>query len=296
MKIVIAGGTGFIGEPLVQRLVARGDDVAVLSRDPAKVRMGRGIGWDATSVVANADAVVNLAGESIADGRWTEERKRRLVSSRIDSTRKLVEALRANPSKPRTFVSASAIGIYGDRGDATLDENAPRGSGFLADLVEQWEAAAREAEALARVVLVRFGVVLDKDGGALAKMLPAFRLGAGGPIGSGKQWMSWVTRDDAIRLLMWAIDEPKARGVYNAVAPEAARSRDFARALGRALHRPALFPVPAIALRTLFGREMADEALLAGQHVLPSRALAAGFTFEQPSLDAAFRDIFSARK
>ncbi|MBV8518146.1 MAG: TIGR01777 family oxidoreductase [Acidobacteria bacterium] len=292
MKIAIAGGSGFIGEPLVRRLLARGDDVAVLSRNPAKVRAGRGVAWDGKTQggwadeVATADAVINLAGENIADGRWTDERKRRLVASRLDATRALVEALRRAPQRSRVYVNASAIGFYGDRGDEELDERASRGDGFLAQLVEQWEAAAREAEPLARVVLVRFGVVLAPDGGALQKLLIPFKLGAGGPIGSGNQWMSWVDRDDAVRLIVWAVDTPVARGVYNATASEPVRNRDFARALGRALHRPALVPTPAFALRLAFG-QMADEALLAGQRVLPAHALREGFAFEHASLDAA---------
>jgi uncharacterized protein len=296
MKIVIAGGSGFIGEPLVRRLLSRGDDVAVLSRDPAKIRAGRGVAWDGktqgawSSEVAAADAVINLAGENIADGRWTGERRQRLVASRLDSTHALVEAMQRDAARPRTFVNASAIGFYGDRGNEALDERASRGSGFLAELVEQWEAAAREAEPLARVALVRFGVVLAADGGALQKLVLPFKLGAGGPIGSGKQWMSWVDRDDAVRLIVWALDTPAAGGVYNATAPEPVRNRDFARELGRALHRPAVLPTPAFALRLAFG-QMADEALLAGQRVLPRRASGEGFTFEHPSLASALAHI-----
>ena len=292
MKIAIAGGSGFIGEPLVRRLLARGDDVAVLSRHPEHVRAGRGGAWDGrtqggwSSEVAAADAVINLAGENIAGGRWTDARKRRLVASRLDATRALVEAMRRDPARPRAFVNASAIGFYGDRGDETLDENAPRDGGFLAELVEQWETAARAAEPLARLVLVRFGVVLAPDGGALQKLLLPFKLGAGGPIGSGRQWMSWIDRDDAVRLVVWAVDTNAARGVYNATAPEPLRNRDFARELGRALHRPAFLPTPAFALRLAFG-QMADEALIAGQRVLPARATREGFTFERPTLGAA---------
>ena len=285
MKIVVAGGTGFIGEPLVQRLVARGDDVTVLTRNPAKVEAGRGVQWDGrtqgawSNDVANADVVINLAGENISEGRWTEERKRRLVDSRLNATNALVQALRANP----TFISASAIGIYGDRGDETLDESSSRGDGFLADLVEKWEAAAREAESIARLVIIRFGIVLAPDGGALKKLLLPFKLGAGGPIGNGKQWMSWIDRDDVLRLAEWAIDHSGAHGVYNATAPEPVRNRELARELGRALHRPAIVPAPAFALRLMFGR-MADEALLAGQRVLPRHAINDGFAFTHATL------------
>ncbi len=293
MQIVIAGGTGFIGEPLVQRLVARGDDVAVLSRNPSRVRVGRGLQWDGRSQgpwsddVAKADVVINLAGENVGEGRWTEARKQQLVASRLDATGALVEALRRDPSHPRTFVSASAIGYYGPRGDETLDENGSRGAGFLAELVERWEGAARGAEPFARLLLLRFGVVLSAGGGALGKMLLPFRLGAGGPIGSGRQWMSWVDRDDAVRLVEWVIDREGARGVYNVTAPAPVRNRDFTRALGRAVHRPAFMPAPAFALRLAFG-EMADEMLLGGQRVLPKRAEQEGFSFDVKSIEESF--------
>lgn len=285
MKIVVAGGSGFIGEPLVRRLVARGDDVTVLTRNPAKVAAGRGVQWDGrtpgawSNDVANADVVINLAGENISEGRWTEERKRRLVDSRLQATSALVQALRGHP----TFISASAIGIYGDRGDETLDESSSRGSGFLADLVVKWEAAAREAESKSRLVIIRFGIVLSPDGGALKKLLLPAKLGAGGPIGNGRQWMSWVDRDDVLRLVEWAIANPNARGVYNATAPEPASNRELARELGRTLHRPSFVPAPAFALRLMFG-QMADEALLAGQRVIPRRATEEGFTFAHATL------------
>ncbi len=293
MRIVIAGGSGFIGEPLVRRLVARGDDVAVLSRNPAKVRAGRGVAWDGktqgawSEEVASADAIVNLAGENVGEGRWTDERKRRLVASRIDATSAIVQALRNAPPRERVLVNASAVGYYGVRGDEELDENGTRGGGFLAELVEKWEAAAREAEPLARLVILRFGVALAAEGGALKKMLLPFRLGAGGPLGSGEQWMSWIDRDDAVRFVEWAIDNRSARGTYVASAPEPVRNRDFTRALGRAVHRPAFLPAPAFALRAAFG-QMANEMLLGGQRAVPRRAEREGFRFEVPTLDASF--------
>ncbi|HEX8172722.1 MAG TPA: TIGR01777 family oxidoreductase [Thermoanaerobaculia bacterium] len=294
MKIVIAGGSGFLGEPLVRRLVARGDEVVVLSRNAAKVKAGRGVAWNGrshgpwTAEVDTADAVINLAGENIAEGRWTEERKKRLVESRVQSTRALVDALRRERDRPRALLNASAVGYYGNRGDELLDESAKRGDGFLAELVARWEETAKEAEEFARVAILRLGVVLAADGGALAKLLPPFRMGAGGPIGSGKQWMSWVSRDDAVRMFEWALDDATIFGVYNVTAPEPVRNRDFAKALGRAVHRPALIPTPAFALRLAFG-EMADEALIAGQRVIPKHATREGFTFEQKTLDAALR-------
>jgi uncharacterized protein (TIGR01777 family) len=184
------------------------------------------------------------------------------------------------------------VGYYGYTGDQTFDESGSRGSGFLAELVDRWDAAARAAEPLARVVLLRFGIVLDKTGGALAQMLPPFRFGAGGPIGSGEQWMSWVDRDDVVRAIEWAVDHADARGVYNVTAPAPVRNREFSRTLGRALHRPAFMPVPAIALRTLFGRGLADEALLGGQRALPARLEREGFAFEYPTLERSLQHIF----
>lgn len=297
MKIAIAGGSGFLGEPLTRRLVARGDDVAVLSRNPAKVEAGRGVAWDPAKPdgawadeVAGADAVINLAGENIGDGRWSEERKRRMIASRLDSTGALVAAMRRNPAKKRTILNASAVGFYGHRGDETVDESAPRGEGFLADLVERWELAARAAEPLGRLVILRFGVVLARDGGALKKMWLPFKLGVGGPIGNGRQWMSWIDRDDAIRVVEWALDNENARGVYNVTSPVPLTGRDFARALGRAMHRPSFMPAPAFALRIAFG-QLANEVLLAGQRVVPSRLLAEGFTFSNPALDDALARI-----
>jgi uncharacterized protein (TIGR01777 family) len=295
MRIVISGGSGFIGEPLARRLLSAGHDVSILTRDPARVRAGRALAWDPATPgpwrgeVAAADAVVNLAGENVGGGRWTAERKRRIVESRVIATRALVDAMRSAPAQERVFASASAIGFYGDRGDESLTEESPGGAGFLADVTKQWEELAMAAADVARVVILRFGVVLAKGGGALGKMLLPFRLGLGGPIGNGRQWMSWVDRDDVLRAIEWAITAPSARAVYNVTAPEPVRNRDFTRALGAALHRPALLPAPAFALRAVLG-EMADEMLLAGQRVLPRRLLAEGFTFEQPALDGSLRN------
>ncbi|HEX2833786.1 MAG TPA: TIGR01777 family oxidoreductase [Thermoanaerobaculia bacterium] len=293
MRIVIAGGTGFLGEPLVRRLLARGDEVAVLSRNPAKVRAGRGVSWDGKTQgswadeVAKADVIINLAGENVGEGRWTDPRKKRLVASRLDATNAIIEAMRRAPAQQRTLINASAVGYYGVRGDEELDENGSRGNGFLAELVEKWETAARVAEPIARVVLLRFGVVLAPDGGALKKMVLPFKLGAGGPIGTGDQWMSWIDRDDAIRFVEWAIEHERARGVYNVTAPSPVRNRDFTRALGRALHRPAILPAPAFALRLAFG-EMADEMLLGGQRAIPKRAQQEGFGCNATSLEESF--------
>lgn len=296
MRIVIAGGSGFIGAPLVQSLLERGHSVSVLSRDPSRVPSGSGVQWDGrtqgpwSEVVGAADAIVNLAGENVGEGRWTEARKQRLISSRLDATGAIVEALRTAPARERVLVSASAVGYYGVRGDEVLDEGASHGEGFLAELVRRWEEAARAATPFARLVLLRFGVALAPEGGALKKMLPPFRLGAGGPIGNGQQWMSWIDRDDAVRIIEWAIDQP-VQGVFNATAPEPVRNREFTRALGQALHRPAVIPVPGFALRLAFG-QMAGEMLLGGQRVVPRNAAGEGFTFLSPTIERAFERHF----
>jgi len=196
----------------------------------------------------------------------------------LNATHAVVKAMRGG-----ALINASAVGFYGNRGDETLDETSSRGAGFLAELVDRWETAAREAESIARLVIIRFGIVFAPDGGALKKLMLPFKLGAGGPIGNGRQWMSWIDRDDALRVVEWAIDNRDTRGVYNATAPEPLRNRDVARVLGRALHRPSFFPVPAFVLRVLYG-EMAEEALLAGQRAVPRRSMDEGFRFESSTL------------
>lgn len=297
MKIAIAGGSGFIGSALVERLGRLGE-VIVLTRNPQHVKRGRGVEWHPpaqgawTDELGTADVVINLAGENIGARRWSEARKRSLVSSRLDSTTALVAALKRHPETRRAFISASAVGFYGDRGDETLDELASCGDGFLADLCVQWEAAARNAEAVARVVVLRFGVVLEKSGGALAKMLLPFKLGVGGPIGSGKQWMSWIDREDAVRAIEWAVENHAARGIYDTTSPQPVRNREFAHALGRALHRPAFMPLPGFVLKLAFG-QMAVETILGGQRVVPARLMAEGFAFAQPEIGEALTEMFA---
>lgn len=238
----------------------------------------------------DADVIVNLAGENIGEGRWTAERKRTLLESRIESTRALVNAVRKTAMKKPVFVNASAIGFYGPHGDEALDETAPAGSGFLADLTSTWELAARDADGVARMVILRFGIVLAREGGALPKMILPFKMFAGGPIGSGKQWISWVHRDDVVRMIEWAIDRPQARGAYNVTAPEPVTNKVFATELGKVLGRPSLVPTPGFALRLALG-EMADALLLSGQKVLPSRASAEGFQFRYAKLRDALTSI-----
>ncbi|HUP46063.1 MAG TPA: TIGR01777 family oxidoreductase [Thermoanaerobaculia bacterium] len=294
MRVVVSGGSGFIGQALVRHLIQQGHDTAVLTRHPDKVNLGRPLLWDAKSQgawsgdAAAADAVINLAGENIGEGRWVAARRRRLIDSRLDATGALVEAMRTQPSRARVFVSASAVGYYGPRGDEELDETASRGEGFLAEMAARWEEEARAADSVSRVVILRFGVVIGPGGGALAKMLLPFRLGLGGRISSGRQWFSWISRDDAARVIDWAMTNEGAAGVYNATAPGPVRNRELTSALARALHRPAIFPIPAIVMKVLFG-QMAEETLLSGQRVVPSRLLANGFRFERNAIDSALQ-------
>ena len=304
MKIVVTGGTGFIGQALCETLAARGDSLVALLRQPGSAGTlppgTERIQWNSTAgpppprVFAGVDGVVHLAGESVAR-RWTPERKRRIRESRVAGTRHLVEALAALDERPRVLVSASAVGIYGDRGDETLTEESPPGGGFLAEVCAEWEEAAERAAALGvRVARLRIGVVLDAGGGALDQLLPPFTLGLGGPVGSGRQWMSWVHRADVVGLILHALDQPAAAGALNATAPEPLPNRDFARTLGAVLRRPALVPVPALALRLAFG-EMAT-VLLGSQRVLPARTEASGYRFRFPALEPALRYIVGAQR
>lgn len=260
--------------PLVR---SAADGRSAILWDPASGR------FDAAAA-SGADAVVHLAGENIASGRWTEQRRRAIRESRERGTRLLCDGLAALAPRPPVLIAASATGFYGSRGDEILDEGSSSGGGFLADVCRAWEAATDPAsQAGIRVANLRFGVVLDRDGGALAKMLPIFRLALGGKVGDGKQWMSWVALEDCVRMIRYAIDH-QVSGAINAVAPEPVRNRDFTSALGRALHRPTILPVPAAALRLAFG-QMADETLLASVRVLPRRLADAGFAFRHTTIE-----------
>jgi hypothetical protein len=242
-----------------------------------------------------ADAVVNLAGASIAGGRWTKERKELLRTSRIDTTRALVNALAKMNARPRVLVSASAIGIYGDRGEEALTEESKPGTDFLAGLTRDWEAEALKAEALGiRVVLARFGIILARHGGALAKMLLPFKLGVGGKLGSGQQWMSWITLEDVVGIIRFAIENGAARGAANVVAPRPVQNAEFTKVLAKALHRPALFPAPTFALRLALG-EMADALLLSSQRVTPSRLRELGYEFLHTDLSNALAAVLKAK-
>jgi hypothetical protein len=306
MHIVVAGGSGFLGRALTRRLLDDGHRVQVLTRqtvrsdtdDPTSsvqrvtwVPDGDTGPW--ASACRGADVVVNLAGESIGDRRWSMLRKAQLVASRLKPTRSLVAFIRNVDPQPALLVSSSAIGFYGDRGGDALTESAERGSDFLAELCGEWEHEASTARSAAtRVAIVRTGIVLDPAEGALSKMLPPFRLGAGGPFGSGRQCMSWIHRDDWVSLVRWVVGTPGLDGPFNATAPYPVTNAEFARTLGHALHRPAVLPAPGFALRLLLG-EMAQALLLSGQHVTPHRAIDLGFRFAFERLDAALADLLS---
>ncbi|HTS51264.1 MAG TPA: TIGR01777 family oxidoreductase [Bryobacteraceae bacterium] len=299
MNVTLTGATGFVGSRLVAKLLAGGHQVHVLGRRrssklPASVSFSE---WNAASepppdTVAGADAVIHLAGEPVGQ-RWTSQAKARIRDSRVEGTRLLVSALARQPRRPAVLVCASAIGIYGSRGDETLTETSASGQGFLAEVVTDWESAAQAAEPFGiRVVPVRFGIVLG-PGGALAKMLPAFRLGVGGRIGSGRQWMSWIHIVDAVDLSLFALGNSALRGPVNAVSPHPVTNLEFTREFAAALHRPAIFPVPEAALKLVFG-EMAG-MLLGSQRVLPEAAEAAGFRFRYPELRPALEDVLASR-
>jgi uncharacterized protein len=292
LRVAVTGASGMLGEALVPRLRADGHTVLRLVRSRAAAGGGDAY-WNPAAgeidaaALEGVDAVVHLAGENVGH-RWTAERKRRIRASRVEGTRLLAEALARLERPPAVLVSASAVGYYGDRGDELLDEGAPPGEGFMAEVVRDWEAAAEPACAAGiRVVHPRMGVVLSAAGGAVARMLLPFRLGVGGPVGSGRQWLSWITRADAVGLIVRAIGDEGLRGPVN-VAAGAVRFGDFARALGRVLHRPALLPVPAPALRLIFG-EMADATLLASARVDPAVLRARGHRFLHPELEGALR-------
>jgi uncharacterized protein len=294
MKITITGASGMIGAKLVERLRARGDEVTTLSRNPSSAGA---VAWQPedepapAAALAGRDAVIHLAGENVAQ-RWSDDAKRRIRSSRELGTRHLVAGIEAADPRPRVLVSSSAVGIYGPHGDEELDEQTPAGNDFLAEVCVVWEREAERAAALGlRVVMVRTGVVLDQGGGALAKMLPFFKLGVGGPVAGGEQYMPWIHVDDVVGLYLAALDGDAWNGPVNASAPRPVTNKTFSQALGRALHRPAFAPVPGVAVRTLYG-EMA-EIVTKGQRVIPRRAQELGFAFEHEDLDEALRSALS---
>ena len=301
MRILITGSSGLIGSALVSARSGRGDEVVRLVRrredaDSSTVYWDPAAGAIETSGLEGADAVVHLAGESIATGRWSADKKRRIRDSRVGGTRLLSEALADLDRKPAVMVAASAIGYYGDRGEEVLSEESELGSGFLADVGAEWEAATEPARAAGiRVVNLRIGVVLAPEGGALGAMLPVFRLGLGGPLGSGSQYMSWIELDDLVRAIEHVLAAEEIAGPVNAVSPMPVTNRAFTKTLGRVLGRPVILFVPSAALRLAFG-EMAEETLLASARVMPERLKATGFSFHYPELEGALRHVFGARR
>lgn len=308
LRVTVTGATGLIGSSLVRALHERGAQVTVLTRDPARARARLGeveaVGWELMSepapaaALAGRDAVVHLAGEPVAQ-RWSAKAKRAIRESRAIGTRNLIEGLaRAEDSesaqRPRTLVSASAIGYYGAHGEEPLDEEAPPGRDFLAEVCVEWEAAAAAAtaELSMRAVQVRTGVVLDRAGGALAKMLPAFRLGVGGPVAGGHQYISWIHAQDVVGMILAALEDERWSGPINATAPQPVTNRDFSKALGAVLGRPSLLPVPGMALRALYG-EMA-EIVMSGARVVPAKPLVLGYEFAHPQLEQALRSAIAA--
>lgn len=294
MRIVLAGGTGFLGTALVRRLRHDGHAITVLTRHPRSTQdvqwnpYGSPASW--VHALEDVDAVINLAGAPIA-ARWTAAHKREIWNSRVVATRTLVAAMKSVRRMPPTLINASAVGVYGDRGDEPLTEESASGSGFLASVGREWEKEALSAAPHARVVLLRTGIALDPEGGALPQMALPFRFFAGGPLGSGRQYVSWIHRDDWTAMVSWAVSTDAVSGALNVTAPSPVTNSEFARALGRVLRRPALIPAPAVALRVVLG-EMAD-MLLTGQRVLPAKAHGLGFGFSFPLLEPALRAIYA---
>ena len=301
MKVIITGGTGLIGRALTRHLLQDGHEVIVLSRTPERYRdrMPAGcelVRWDGRTAAGwghladGADAIVNLAGANISAGRWTAARKRLIRDSRVNAGRAVVEAIRAASNKPRVLVQASAVGYYGPRGDELVTEGTPAGNDFLAQVAVEWEASTAEVEQWnVRRPIIRTGVVLSTEGGALQRMLLPFKLGLGGPMGSGRQWFPWIHIADEVGAIRFLIENERAHGPYNLVAPNPVRFAEFARALGRALHRPTPFRVPAWVLRLALG-EMAT-VLLEGQRAIPRRLLDAGYAFLFQDIDSALEDL-----
>jgi uncharacterized protein len=300
VRVLVSGASGFIGSALCDALLTRGDTVLGLSRDPQRARgTNPSVIWHAweptlerppADAFENVDAVVNLEGEKI-NQRWTDDAKRRIMESRRTGTRNLIAAIAGLKRKPRVLVNGSAIGFYGDRGEAMVDESAAPGEGYDAEVVREWEAAAREAEGIGvRLVIVRTGHVLDPRGGLLAELLTPFKLGVGGPIAGGHQYTSWVHIDDEVGILLWALDNEKVGGIVNSTAPNPVTNREFSQAIGRALHRPAAVPVPGFVLDLKFGGEF-GKVLRGGQRVMPRRALDLGYEFRYPEIDGALKSL-----
>jgi uncharacterized protein len=302
MKVLVTGASGLIGAALCDSLLARGDEVVGLSRDPGKARTANPkIEWQAweptlerppAAAFGGVEGVVNLLGEKI-NQRWTADAKHRIMETRRTGTHNLAQAIEGleRESRPKVLVSQSAVGYYGDRGDRAVDESAGPGESFDSEVVREWERAAHEVEAAGvRLAILRSGQVLDASGGLLGELLTPFRLGVGGPLAGGGQYLSWIHIEDEVGMLLWALEDERVTGVVNATAPEPATNRDFSKALGRALGRPAVVPVPGLVLDLKFGREFGS-VLRGGQRVVPKRAQELGYRFEHPQLDEALADL-----
>jgi uncharacterized protein len=298
VRVLVTGASGMVGSAVCDALLARRDEVVGLSRNPQRAReTNPTVAWHAwnpalerppAEALEGVDGVVNVIGEEI-NQRWTEEAKRRIRDSRVQATRNLVQAISTADPRPSVLVSQSAVGYYGDRGDAIVDEDTPQGTTFDAEVCVDWEAEAREAESAGvRVVVTRSAPILDKRSGLLKQLVLPFKLGLGGPIAGGSQYLPWIHLDDEVRILLWALDDERVSGTINASAPEAVTNREFSHTLGRVLHRPAVLPVPKLAVATLRGGELAD-TVAGGQRVVPGRALDLGFEFRHPKLEGALR-------
>ena len=290
MRVLISGASGLVGTEVARQLVERGDQAIRLVRRPARsadeVEWNPATGQLDLAVMETIDAVVNMAGATTGKLPWTKTYKQEIVQSRLDSTRTLVNAINAASHKPKVFVSGSASGFYGDAGDRVLTEADPKGTGFLADLASQWEAEAGKVDPSVRLVLARTTMVMSRKLGALGRLLPLVKLGVGGPLGSGKQWWAWISVQDEAGAILHLIDHGSASGAFNLTAPEPATCKQLVDALGKALHRPTILPVPAFALRLVFG-EGADELLLCSQNMSAARLIESGYTFRHPTLEAA---------
>lgn len=295
--ILLTGGSGFIGQQLVPTLLNAGHTITIFTRNPKKTsaifqqQVATIDNLDDLTEDDHFDAVINLAGQGIGDQRWTDTVKQQLRDSRLITTADLVEYLKRAKQKPEVFISGSAIGVYGLHGDEKLDEQASGDDSFSSKLCRDWEDQAAEAEVLGiRCCYLRTGVVLGKNGGALSKMLPPFKMALGGPMGSGKQWMSWVHMDDLVGAILYTLETPSIRGPINGTAPNPVTNKEFSKTLGAALNRPAIIPMPEFVLKLMMG-EMAEELLLSGQRVVPAKLTQSGFEFKYPHLDGALRDI-----
>jgi uncharacterized protein (TIGR01777 family) len=304
MRVIITGATGFIGRALTEYLVHDGYEIVVLSRNPGiksesnKITF---IQWDPknpsgwTNYVVGAYAIVNLAGENISAGRWTQKRKLTILESRLNAGTAIVEAVKRINEKPKVIVQASAIGYYGSRGDEILEESSSPGSGYLPEVAQKWELSTKEIESLGvRHVIIRTGIVLGKDGGALPRLIRPFRFFAGGPLGNGKQWFSWIHLEDEIKAIRFLVENEDLNGAFNLTAPSPLVMKDFCKVLGGVMHRPSWLKVPGLMLRLIMG-EMAEALLLTGQRVLPKRLLEAGYRFSYPDVEPALTQILTLR-